>query len=235
MGRWQVFWFKKWRKLKVLHNPFLLNRVDRPCMLAVSFALLVVSLVTPVSTSAALETKPSGLADATVLIIRHAEKPDSGRGLSPEGEARAQAYVGYFQHLTLNGVAFRPEALIATADSSDSARERLTLAPLSQALGIPLDLRFGSRHIAGLAQALTSEAHGKSVLIAWRQGTMPDLIEALGGEPTILPYGHWPDHVFDAVVVFRYDHDGKFIPGSEQLIKEDFANPPGQISGAKSQ
>lgn len=30
-------------------------------------------------------------------------------------------------------------------------------------------------------------------------------------------------------------HDGRFIPGSEQLIHEDFANPPGLISGTNSQ
>jgi hypothetical protein len=29
----------------------------------------------------------NGLADTTVMIIRHAEKPDSGPGLTPEGEA----------------------------------------------------------------------------------------------------------------------------------------------------
>ena len=33
-----------------------------------------------------------GLADTVVLIIRHAEKPASGFGLTPEGEARARAY-----------------------------------------------------------------------------------------------------------------------------------------------
>lgn len=35
----------------------------------------------------------TGLADATVLVVRHGEKPDSGTGLSPAGEARAQAHV----------------------------------------------------------------------------------------------------------------------------------------------
>ncbi|MEP6563981.1 MAG: flagellar basal body-associated protein FliL [Mesorhizobium sp.] len=218
------------------HEPLLSNWLDQSRVLTFALALLVTSLVTPVSTSAALETPTAGLADATVLIIRHAEKPDSGTGLSPAGEARAQAYVRYFQHLTLNGVAFRPDTLIATADSKNSARERLTLAPLSQALGIPLDLRFSNKDIAALVHALTSEAHRKSVLIAWHHGTLPQIIEALGGDPhAVLPDGFWPDNVFDAVVALRYDHGGKFIPGSEQLIHEDFANPPGRISGANSQ
>ncbi|WP_244661931.1 flagellar basal body-associated protein FliL [Mesorhizobium huakuii] len=218
------------------HEPFLRSLFNRSSVLGRIFALLIPSLVTPVSISAALETTSSGLADATVLIIRHAEKPDSGTGLSPAGEARAQAYVGYFQHLMLNGVEFRPDTLIATADSPNSARERLTLTPLSQALGVPIDLRFSNTDLASLVHLLTSEAHGKSVLIAWHHGTLPQIIEALGGDPhALLPDGYWPDNVFDAVVALRYDHDGKFIPGSEQLIHEDFANPPGLIWGANSQ
>jgi hypothetical protein len=101
------------------------NRVNRARLLAVAFASLLMLLTIPISTSTAFQITSSGLADATVLIIRHAEKPDSGAGLSPAGEARAQAYVGYFQHLTLNGTEFRPDTLIATADSKNSARERL--------------------------------------------------------------------------------------------------------------
>ncbi|WP_256752896.1 flagellar basal body-associated protein FliL [Mesorhizobium sp. Mes31] len=218
------------------HESFSPTWLHRSRLLPLVLALLATWLVTPVSISAASEATSPGLADATVLIIRHAEKPDSGMGLSPTGEARAQAYVGYFQHLTLNGVAFRPDTLIATADSPNSARERLTLAPLSQALGIPIDLRFSNKDIAGLVHALTSEAHRKSVLIAWHHGTLPQIIEALGGDPhAVMPDGYWPENVFDAVVVLRYNHDGKFIPGSEQLIHEDFANPPGLISGAISQ
>jgi hypothetical protein len=37
-----------------------------------------------------------GPKDAVVLIIRHAENPDTGRGLSPRGEQRAEAYKDYF-------------------------------------------------------------------------------------------------------------------------------------------
>ncbi|UDL90477.1 flagellar basal body-associated protein FliL [Mesorhizobium sp. PAMC28654] len=217
------------------HESFSSNRINRSRLLALAYLLLVMSLVTPVSASAAPEAKMASLADATVLIIRHAEKPDSGTGLSPAGEARAQAYVGYFQHLTLNGAAFRPDTLIATADSKNSARERQTLEPLGRALRIPLDLRFDNKDIAGLVRALMAEPHRKSVLIAWHHGTLPQIIEALGGDPhAVLPDGYWPDNVFDAFVVLRYDHGGKFIPGSEQIIHEDFANPPGLIRGASS-
>ena len=72
------------------------------------------------------------------------------------------------------------------------------------------------------------------VLIAWHHGTLPQIIEALGGDPhAVLPDGYWPDSAFNYVTVLRYDHEGKLIPGSEQLINEDFANPPGQIKRCK--
>jgi hypothetical protein len=39
---------------------------------------------------------------AVIVTIRHAEKPDTGDGLSPAGDARANAYVDYFKHFTVN-------------------------------------------------------------------------------------------------------------------------------------
>ena len=34
----------------------------------------------------------------TIFLVRHAEKPDKGSELAPEGFARAQKYVQYFQN-----------------------------------------------------------------------------------------------------------------------------------------
>lgn len=165
-----------------------------------------------------------GLADATVVIIRHGEKPDSGPELSAEGQAHAQAYVGYFQHLVLDGVPFRPDMLVASADSKNSARERLTLTPLSQALGLPIDQRFADKEVKPLFEALASEQHGKSILIAWHHGELAKLLRAFGADPdALLPDGKWPGSVFNWTVVLRYDHAGQLIPGSAQIIQQDLA------------
>lgn len=52
----------------------------------------------------------SGLRNATVLIIRHAEKPDAGSLLNARGEQRAAAYVDYFNPLKLDGQTLTPSA-----------------------------------------------------------------------------------------------------------------------------
>ncbi|QPC95153.1 flagellar basal body-associated protein FliL [Mesorhizobium sp. INR15] len=156
-----------------------------------------------------------------MLIVRHGEKPDSGTGLSPAGEARAQAYVAYFQPIMLDGVAFRPDVLVASADSKNSARERLTLAPLAQALKLPIDQRFADKDVKALVQALSTESHGKSILIAWHHGELPKLIHAFGADPTaLLPTGKWPDDEFNWVVVLRFDPAGQLVPGSARVIEE---------------
>ncbi|UDL89017.1 histidine phosphatase family protein [Mesorhizobium sp. PAMC28654] len=163
-----------------------------------------------------------GLADATVVIIRHGEKPDSGTDLSPAGQAHAEAYVGYFQHLVLDGVPFRPDVLVASADSRNSARERLTLTPLSQALKLPIDQRFADKEVKPLFEALASESHGKSILIAWHHGELAKLLHAFGADPdALLPNGKWPGSVFNWTVVLRYDHAGQLIPGSAKIIQQD--------------
>jgi hypothetical protein len=163
----------------------------------------------------------TGLADTTVLVVRHGEKPDSGPGLSPEGEARAQAYVTYFRPLMLDGVAFRPDMLVASADSKSSARERLTLTPLSQALKLPIDQRFADHEVQNLVAALSTESHGKSILIAWHHGQLGKLIKAFGADPkALLPGGKWPDDVFNWVVVLRFDHTGQLVPDSARVIEE---------------
>lgn len=161
----------------------------------------------------------NGLADTTVMIIRHAEKPESGSGLTPEGEARARAYVGYFQHFSLDGQPMMPNALYATADSKSSMRPRLTIEPLSQALGLPIDDRFANKQTKDIADALRTETHGNHVLISWHHEKIPQLIHDLGGDSAALISGDkWPSDVFGWVVVLQYDRQGRLA--NAQVIHE---------------
>lgn len=158
------------------------------------------------------------LAGNTVLIVRHAEKPEVGSGLTAVGEARAKAYVKYFEPFRLGDVTVAVDALYAGADSENSVRPRLTLEPLSKATGLKLDTSVGTKEPAKLVEMLRTQAHPKHPLIAWRHGQMGGLLAAFGARTDLLPGGKWPEEVFDWVVVLRFDGAGKVV--DQRVVKE---------------
>lgn len=149
---------------------------------------------------------------ATVLVIRHAEKsgdPDDA-GLTPAGQARAQAYVAYFQALTLDGARIAtPTQLIAAADAPDSRRSRMTLEPLAAALGVEIDTRVSDDHTKRLVERLRDDARydGATTLVCWTHKHLPALVEGLGAPDGLLPE-KWPEDVFDWLVRLEYDAAG---------------------------
>lgn len=162
---------------------------------------------------------PNHLANSTVLVIRHAEKPAAGASLNPEGVARADKYAHYFHPFVIDGAAIPISALYAGSDAPDSMRPRLTLEPLSQATGLPLNVKFSTSEPDALAHALATEPHGDHVLIAWRHKRIPALLSALGAAPTrLLPGGTWPDAVYDWVILLHFDAAGHV--DQQRLIHE---------------
>ena len=159
--------------------------------------------------------------DAVILIIRHAEKPDSGPDLSPAGRQRAEAYVSYFKSFSVNSEPLMLDALYAAADSKQSHRPRLTVEPLSKALHLQIRNQFKDREFGQLAADISSRHHEKHFLICWHHGEIPELLRALGSDPDkLLPKGKWPATEFDWVLQLRYDHDGRLIPGETRRIDE---------------
>ena len=154
-----------------------------------------------------------GLAGTTLLIIRHAEKPQDegagGPGLTPAGEARARAYATYFRTFAVDGKALHIDTLVATADSANSMRPRLTVEPFSRASGLPLQQPFKNKDVKGLASWLASGAPHRTVLIAWHHGMVPSLLTELGADPQVLiPGGTWPPATYDWVIYLHYGEDG---------------------------
>ena len=166
-------------------------------------------------------TARSPLSNATIFVIRHAEKPEIGAGLSATGQARAQAYIRYFQSLGLDSHPLHFDYLVAADDSEHSQRSRLTLEPLAQAIGLKPDLRFLAKEPQQLAQELQSRAHGQTILICWHHREIPELLKALGAEPSrLLPEGEWPSQQFGWMIQLRYDHQGRLIKAKSRRIKE---------------
>jgi hypothetical protein len=138
---------------------------------------------------------PSNLA---IFLVRHAEKPDNGTNLAPEGSARAQKYVQYFQNqVRYDGQPIRWNYLFASAESDKSDRPFLTIQPLSEAIDLKIDSAFKNKHFQDLVKELRKNEGNKfdnaNVLICWHHGELLDLASALGANQGDLPpSAHWP-------------------------------------------
>ena len=162
-----------------------------------------------------------GPKDAVVLIIRHAEDADSGDGISPLGQERAEAYKNYFLNFTVDSKPREPNVIFAAKDSKKSHRPRLTMEPFAKAANLKIDTRFGNDQSADLAADLRANQQGKVILICWRHPYMPALLSALGANPeTFLPNGKWPGAVFDWIILLSFDQDGHLIPSSSRRTNE---------------
>jgi len=174
-----------------------------------SFALILV---------AHAQDGPNG---SVVLIIRHAEDADSGQGISPLGEKRADAYKNYFLNFTIDSKRLEPKAVFAAKDSKKSHRPRLTVEPFAKAAKLKIDTRFGNSQSAELAADLRANQQGKVILVCWRHPHIPALLGALGANPkTFLPNGKWPGAVYNWVILLSFDQDGHLIPSSSRRIDE---------------
>jgi hypothetical protein len=162
-----------------------------------------------------------GPKNAVVLIIRHAEDADSGDGISPLGQERAEAYKNYFLKFTVDSNQREPQVIFAAKDSKKSHRPRLTMEPFAKAANLKIDTRFGNNQSADLAADLRANQQGKVILICWRHPYIPALLGALGATAeSFLPNGKWPGAVFDWIILLSFDQDGHLIPSSSRRTNE---------------
>ncbi len=174
-----------------------------------TFFLRTTGLLLSAAATCPIIAEATGLKQATILIIRHAEKPDDGEGLAPAGEARAKAYVEYFKNFQLHSEPLKLDAIFAAADSRESHRPRLTVEPLAQAIGLAVNASYKNKDFQALATELKTHHEGKHILICWHHGEMSALLQALGADPNaLLPGGRWPGDKYDWVIELRYDHEG---------------------------
>ena len=169
----------------------------------------------------AVANAQEGPKNATVLIIRHAEDADSGDGISPLGQERAEAYKNYFLNFTVDSKPREPTVIFSAKDSKKSHRPRLTMEPFAKAANLKIDMRFGNDQSTDLAADLRANQQGKVILICWRHPYIPALLSALGAKPeTFLPSGRWPGAVFDWIILLSFDQDGHLIPSSSRRTNE---------------
>lgn len=180
--------------------------------------------------------------NTNILMIRHAEKPDSGSDLAVAGQERAQAYVVYFRNYSINSSVVKLDYLFAAANSSASQRPQLTIQPLAAAIGLAINDEHKDKDYQKVADDILQNAKydQKNILICWHHGEILDLAAALGatGLPAASnwPTSPWPSKVYGWLLQLCYDDKGAIIPAqtvciNQELMFDDYGqNPPGGAS-----
>jgi phosphohistidine phosphatase SixA len=198
--------------------------------------LVVLGLLAIIFANFTQAENSAALSNATILIIRHAEEPSKGDGLSSRGTARAQGYVEYFKNFTIDSKPVKFNYLFAASDSSNSRRPRLTLEPIAQALGISIDSQFKSKDFLKLAQKIESLPQGSNVLICWHHSDIPNLIGALGADAEkLIPNGKWPGKQYGWLIQLRYNEKGNLLDSKrikEHLFQNDKASDENAFANA---
>lgn len=204
-------------------------------LLAAMFALIQCEATTQPEKG---KKTPAGKFPKTVLLIRHAEKPEGAPDphLTSRGAARAAALPSLFTippAFPTRPARFpTPDYVYATNRSAKSNRPVETVAPLATALKLKVDSRFHNKEFPDLArEILSGKQAGRTVLVCWHQGTMPMLAQCLldlspdrEAARRIVP-NDWKDSVFDRVWTLRYEVDGTvtFVDEPQRLLFGDRA------------
>ena len=118
------------------------------------------------------------MAPRRILLLRHAEKPDDPKNpdLTEAGVARAKSLAAY-----IPATFGRPDFVFAAAVAKDSVRSYLTMRPLCDAIGVPLDASLKGKKYKDLATKLLSDtAFADSLVVAcWSHNELPKLADAL--------------------------------------------------------
>lgn len=142
------------------------------------------------------------MAPATLLLTRHAEKPDKPDDphLSHAGRERARKLAIYIPEEF-----GAPDYLFAAADSDESHRPKETLEPVAVVTGLKLHAKVADKHYARLAPRLLLDERYDGCLLAvcWHHGRIPAFAEALGAPEGSYP-DPWPSDVFNLILRFRY-------------------------------
>lgn len=165
------------------------------------------------------------------MIVRHAEKPVGGgteqgttadgiperESLTSRGWQRARALVGLFVSESPAGRPSLPTPTHLFASKvglqSSSRRPLETIEPLSERLGLMIDVRFLKEELGQLVQAVR-EIDGV-VLICWEHHLIPSIANMLIGDTTSAPQ-IWPDDRFDVIWLIDASGPGR-SPGFRQV------------------
>jgi len=169
-----------------------------------------------------------------VMIIRHGEKPDGTEpgvdengneddsSLTALGWQRAHALVGLFDPAEGDPRAplARPDRIYAAGvtDDGEGQRTRETVAPLADALGVPVDTELGRGDEKKLVEDVLAQSG--STLISWQHGGIPEIVDDF---PSVSPKPpeEWPSDRFDVVWTLTRTADGWHFTQTPELVLTD--------------
>ena len=190
------------------------------------------------------------MARQTILIMRHADKPELGgdggvdatgmpdkNSLTPRGWQRTGIWVDLFApSLGQQRDLPTPDAIFASAPAtkaeiaaghggSKSRRPLETVWPLAEKLGIDVDLQFAKGQEAELGAALSGR--DGVTLVCWQHEDIAAIASALSPLPPGVP-DEWPGDCFNIVFCFDRPEAGaawtfqQFVP---VMLKGDRSTP----------
>jgi broad specificity phosphatase PhoE len=173
-----------------------------------------------------------------VMIIRHAEKPDGAApGLDASGDEddssltavgweRAHALVGLFDPPEGDpraGLA-RPGTIYAAGvtDDGEGQRTRETVAPLAEALGVPVNTEYGKGQEKKMVKDILEQSG--TTLISWQHSEIPTIVDEFP-DVSPAPPEDWPSDRFDVVWILTRTADGwRFTQTPELVLPQDRAD-----------
>lgn len=175
------------------------------------------------------------MADETIVMIRHGEKPSQGLGqLSCKGLNRALALPRVLESkFGRPAQIYAPNPGVQKYDrgvSYNYIRPLITIEPTAIKLGLPVNTIYGFDDTAGLEKALGApDLQDKVVFVAWEHKLLEviakDILKAHGGDAALVP--HWDDSDFDSIFVLKLKRfeDGRtgaeFHTGTQGLTSLD--------------
>ncbi len=152
---------------------------------------------------------PAAQAETTIVILRHAEKPELGLGqLSCQGLNRALALAPLLLSRYGKPTAiYAPNPSVLKQDKGASyayVRPLATIEPLAIRTALPVTLAGGMTETLPLVAMIAAQPSGTHIIAwehHWGETLARQFMTALGGDPAEVP--QWSDDDFDSLFVIR--------------------------------
>jgi hypothetical protein len=160
--------------------------------------------------------------EETLVLFRHGEKPASGLGqLDCQGLNRALKLPTRLSKFGKPEVIFAPDPTQEINDGTSNepkfyyyVRPFATVEPTAIQLGMPVNMKFGYKDIAGLETELLDKKYSNdTIFIVWEHKKLHEMVVDLvekGGLPnSTVP--NWPGSEFDRIDLLKITHEGQAV------------------------